>query len=118
MFGTTTLLVAISSFTVIVILDLRICDFLYNSLFFLLSVICFYIQKRKQLRGAAKVLRSLVKGQLGSGSPITPVTDGFDSLWICIVLLYSEIYSCLRAGYCFGIYFYILAVCTILMTFV
>ena len=66
LFGTTTLLVAISSFKVIVALDLRICDF--------------YIQKRKQWRGAVKVLRSLVKGQLGSGSPITPVTDGFDSL--------------------------------------
>ena len=80
LFGTTTLLVAISSFKVIVALDLRICDFLYNSLFFLLSVICKKKKKRKQWRGAVKVLRSLVKGQLGSGSPITPVTDGFDSL--------------------------------------
>lgn len=44
LFGTTTLLVAISSFKVIVALDLRICDFLYNSLFFIVSYL-FYIQK-------------------------------------------------------------------------
>jgi len=45
LFGTTTLLVAISSFTVIVILDLRICDFLYNSLFFYCQLFVFIFKK-------------------------------------------------------------------------
>ena len=45
LFGTTTLLVAISSFTVIVILDLRICDFLYNSLFFYGQLFVFIFKK-------------------------------------------------------------------------
>lgn len=50
LFGTTTLLVAISSFKVIVALDLRICDFLYNSLFFFIVSYLFLYSKKETVK--------------------------------------------------------------------